>query len=248
MSDNAISSSVKELSENLKVSYTPVWNVPKNYLTGFIAKSMSSTLDPRSPDYSKLKADEDIALLVYTSIELTAMVDKGDKAVLIVPVSLKTLEQSPYRNNYIQYCRTITDDVRNLIVLKIVDITPEMPTHKLQDILREPSNMVRSAIISTDMRQKRYDILAHCRIHAYSASLTDAPASEAKSFDLLDRFCEMTQAINHASMLEDIPNRSLLGAAIGAGMTYVSGTAVQSPQDSLNIIRPFDLAEIYKAE
>lgn len=234
--------------KNLRVDYTPVWNVPKNYLTGFIAQSRSSYIDSKASDYNRQQADADMALLAYTTTELSAMVKQGDKIILIVPVALATLELSPFRNNFIQYARTIPEDVRSLMVLKIVNIPEGFPVHKLQDILRDPSTLMRSLIISTDMRQKKYDVLANCRIHAYSASLTDAPASETKSFEQVGRFAELTQLSKHASMLEDISNRSLLGALIGAGITYVSGSAVQTPQSSLDIIRPFNLAEVYQVD
>ena len=233
-------------SKEIVASYTPVWNVPKNYLTGFIAKPCALTLDPKESSFIKMKADVDIGLLVLAGAELNAMLSTGNKIVLIVPVSLSTLDRHPSRNLFIQYCRNISPEIRSLMVLKIQDIHPDTPIYKLQDLLREPSGLMRSLIISTDLRQKRYEAPAGCHIHAFSASLTDAPVSEKKSFGLLDGFAAMIQSVNHASMIEDIPNRPLLCAAIGSGLTYVSGPAVQSAQDTLDMIRPFDLADVYR--
>jgi len=234
------------MSSLSELSYTPVWNVPKNYLTGFIARVPTSQAIGNGDEFVKAQADRDIALLVQSSNELTGMVDKGNKLVLIVPVSLSTLDRAPYRTQYLEFCRSIAPEVRSLMVLKIEQIAPDLPHYRLQEILREPSTLLRSLIVTVDIRQREFDVLAGCRIHAYNVTLCDAPVSEVKSFALLDRFAEMIQKINHAAMVEDIPSRALLGACIGAGIAYVSGPAVQSPQKTLDVIRPFDLAEVYK--
>ena len=233
-------------SQELAVSYTPVWNVPKNHLTAFIAKSPQWVMDADSISLVKIRADNDLGTLVKAGKELTRMVKKGKKIVIILPVSLTTIERYPSRNLFLHYCQKLPADVRALIVLKIENINTSLPGYKLYEILQKPASMVRSIIISSDLYQKRYDPLEPCRIHAFSVSLDVEEHDGKRVFTLLDRFAEMTQNINHLAMAENIPNRALLCAAVAAGITYISGPSVQYAQDTLDTIRHFDLFEIYK--
>lgn len=236
----------KAFSRDLEVAYTPVWNVPKNHLTAFIAQVPLLTTDMDHMSLARLRADYDLGTLVKAGRELSKMVWKGKKIVIILPVSLSTLERYPSINLFLHYCQKLSADVRALIVLKIENIPPGLPGYKLYEILQKPASMVRSVIISSDLRQKRFDPLEPCRIHAFSVSLGAAEEDGKRIFTLLDRFAEITQSINHLSMAENIPNRSLLCAAVAAGITYISGTPIQYAQDTLDTIRPFDLLEIYK--
>lgn len=237
----------KAMSQICEVTYTPVWNVPKNYLTGFIAKPVQTVTGLSSATSEKIKADIDIAVLKQAGKDLADTIGKGNKLVVIVPVCLSTLDNYLSANQYLQYCRNISPGVRSLMALKIQGIKSDFSIHKMHDALRDLPGLMRSIILSVSLRQNRYEVPANCHIHAFSASLLDTPTSEQKYFDLFDRFVEKIQALNHSSMIEDIHSRPLLCAAIGSGLTYISGPAIQTEQSSLDTIRPFDLAEAYRA-
>jgi hypothetical protein len=233
------------LSRQLEVSYVPVWNVPRNHLTAFIARPRNMAIDPENIFYAKEKADLDIALLIKASAELNQILAEGNKVVLIVPVSLLTLDSYPSRNLYLQYCRELIPEAQSLIVLKIEHIDQSLSIRRLDDILREPVGLVRSMILTSDLKRK-YEMPRRTRIHGFSVSLRQTDPDERKTFRLLDRFGEQIQEKNKASMVEDIPTTSLLCAAIGAGASYVSGVIVQPPQSSMDTVKPFDLAAVYE--
>jgi hypothetical protein len=234
-----------KLAEDIKIGFKPVWNVPKNHLTGYTAFSLTP-LEGRESSFISARAMADIGLMARATTMLQGAVDGNRPLVLILPVSFSTLDHQPFHTYFMRYLRNLTPAVRALTVLQVHDINFDLPSYRVEEKLREFSSLLRALIIAADLLRPRRDSLINCRINAFSCSLLDISASETICFSLLDQFAMKMQKMGHAAMAEDIPTRSLLYGAIGAGFTYVSGPAVYPDQETLDAIRPFDLSALYK--
>jgi len=238
-----------ELVKQTEVVFRPIWNVSKNHLTGFIARHKCEGMNINKYVSDQLtiaaQCQADLGLLVLSTVELKKALDREQKVVIILPVSFDTLARQQFREQYLEFCRRIPAKIRDLMVLHIKKIPANAQKERLQEVQRDISELVRSVIITSDLRNQNFDRLLGQHIHAGIVSLEDAPEKEIHNISLMESFVEKMSALSRAAMVDGISSKSMLCAALGAGFSYISGPAVQPDQKNMAAMRPFGLQSIY---
>jgi hypothetical protein len=232
------------LANDMDVLYQPILNVPRNCITAYKAKHSTTAFNDSSFNDSiarrNSRGTRDIALLIRSARDLEACLKNNERAVLIIPVSLDTLNRFPFREYFLQNCRDLPESVRSHIVLQVLDVPKDFPAWRFREIVEEPAKLVRNIILKSEIKRTSFSNLAKCGSHAISFSLKTTCPDEGIVVQLLNRFAVKTDEINCQAMAEDVPTASLLESAIAAGYTYVSGPAVGMEQASLQGMRVFN--------
>jgi hypothetical protein len=240
------------LARSAALAYRPVWNVPRKHITAYIARHVCEDLNAgdgrsaRDCGLARQRADNDIALLARAATDLARAVAAGRRMVLILPVCFDTLTGSPSREQYLEFCRRVPPQARSLMVLQIRRIPVYAPRERLRDMQREIAGLLRSVIVTTDLRSQNLDCLLERGIHACAVRLPEG-ADDGHNIALMERFAEKMGAISRAAMIDGISSRATLCAAVSAGFTYISGPALQPDQKTPGAVLPFRLGALYGA-
>jgi hypothetical protein len=227
--DNA---GLEALSKNVAVSFRPIWNVEKKYLCGYIIRATR-----KQNATSDQEASDDLGLLVKAAQSLEYLQARGEKSVVLVPVSYETLNAYPFRGHYLSLLRRIPEAQRSFIVLQLDNIPSYASKQRLQLLQNDMRGLCRAVALASDIRGTNLDGAARGTLHACVVNFTTEDLDENAIIGLINRFADKVGGINCAAMADGVSTRAALCAAIAAGFSYISGAAVLADQTDLSVSR-----------
>jgi len=238
------SATLEALGRATPVVFRPIWNVEKNYLCGYIIRPKMR------PDFNDAQslAVSDIGLLLRGAQALSELQARGEKSVVVVPVSFETLNSYPWRGHYLSMLRRVPEHVRSFIVMQICNIPANAPKMRLLSIQGDIHGLCRAIAFTADIGGGRLDCVARQNVHACAISIPDAQLQNEDFIGVMNRFADKAGGINCAAMADGVSTRAALCAAVSAGFRYLAGEAVLPDQPELGISRrDFTLANALDA-
>lgn len=227
------SATLETMGKATPVVFRPIWNVQKNYLCGYIIR-LRTRVD-HNDDESM--AVTDIGLLLRGAQALSELQARGEKSVVVVPVSFGTLNSYPWRGHYLSMLRRIPEGVRGFIVLQIGNIPANAPKTRLRTIQGDVHGLCRAIAFTAGIEGGHLDCVSRQNVHACAIAIGQGHIESDDFIGTLNRFADKANGINCAAMADGIATRAALCAAVSAGFRYLAGEAVLADQQELGISR-----------
>lgn len=231
------SRNIEAFGRSLPVVFRPIWNVEKKYLCGYIARVTNAGAVLACVEASARGPVQDIGLLAKAADALADLQARGEKSVVVVPVSFETLNLYPWRGHYLSLLRRIPEGVRSFIVLQLGNIPRGAPKQRLQTLQGDVRDLCRALAFTTDLRGQHLDSVLRQNVHACAVSLPDNLMEEEDPIGLITRFAGKASGMDCAAMADGVSTRAALCAAVSAGYAYLAGGAVLADQAELGISR-----------
>ena len=243
----------QECPLDLSFVYLPLWHVKHRAIGTFLCLPtlpvtrfqvlVGDAIFAAAPP--ALVCELDIGILKKVKGDLEALLAGGKRAMLSLPVHFETLARSPQRRRYLSACAELTDGVRQLLALELVDLPEGAPAGRIAELLAYIRPYSRFLSVRTHLSQAQFDTFSAAKVVAVGVALGRETSSEAELFPRMNRF---TQAANQAGLRTyafELRTRSMTTAALGAGFDSISGQMIGSVMDAPDAAYRFEFADLY---
>lgn len=234
---------IYKLSEIIRVRYAPVWFAPNRIISGYAARP---TVALTRKTYSDRQAHEDLAILGAAIRQLKDMRERGEFALIVVPVWVQTVCRKTTRDLYNIYCRGLDTQLKNFIVLQLKGMDTLTPSQSDWEALRGLSWHCRAVIVDTGMKKISPKKMGSMKFHTFGFDLADIGAPEDQLFKVLDDYAAYYQRYRKETFVLGIESHSLFAAALGSGFSYISGPAISPLVEAPRHAAFFSLEKVYE--
>lgn len=232
--------------------YWPMWHVRRNAIGTFHCTAalpvvggkaiVGNILESASPG---LIAMVDAMTLDRVARDIEALLAKGHKALLSLPVHFETLANRKLCREFINVCRRLSDPARQHLMFELSDLPDGVPIARLMELLASIRPFCRAVNLRTRLRTPRLDGLEHGHLYAVGIAMSHEEIDEAEAIFHLNRFVAMTGKLGLRSYVHGMRSRSLVVGALGADFDFVGGMGVASNLDHPQSAYRFETADVY---
>ncbi len=233
--------------------YVPMWHVRDRAVGTYLCLPAIPVSDEdmlvgdaiyaAAPPLLVCKVDIDILLKVEEDV--TALLQKGQRAILSVPVHFETLARPRERRAYLAACAGLSDEVQRHIAIELVDLPEGAPAGRIAELLAYLYPFTARVGVRTSLSQSRFDLFSAARIFAVGVAIGREPGSETEIISRMNSFVHMAERAKLPTYAFEIGTRSLAVAARGAGFNYISGSTIGAAMESPEAAYRFETLDLF---
>jgi hypothetical protein len=242
-----------EIPENAAVSFSAVWRVKVEMVTGRLCRVSLGEMEADADDRFRgdvtdvRRAQLDSYLLATTVSHVAGMIEQGRQVIHVVPVSFRSIERDPHRLKVMGVLRSAPEEVRRLIVCEIVELPPDASVQRLQEPFTRIQSLCRSAMAQLKLSTSS---LRGWRKVGISTVGVELPAELALTRDLvhrLDAFSFKARSTSLTPYIWGVDTKLAAAATLAADFSYLSGNLLDRLLGDVDTARPLTLKELYLA-
>jgi hypothetical protein len=253
--DVAITEWDRTALSSLKTAFQPVWHTKNNVITGYYCQllkdgkhlaldDVAALLEQNSKDVAAAKIDA--AVYKQAALAVEFLLKQGLKALLIVPIHFSTVDRLRFMGLLLEGGRHLPDGAQNFIVFDIMDIPSDVTGFRLREPVSYLKTRSRALIAQTGFEPADLEMYKELGFHGISIELARYEWKEARLLKGFERFVEDAERQKLQSFVHGISSKSLVVAAIAAGVRYMDGDAVSEPVSHPRHIRPYEIDMLYE--
>jgi EAL domain-containing protein (putative c-di-GMP-specific phosphodiesterase class I) len=238
----------------LQIEFQPVWNVAKDFVTGYrwvarFHKHKTTANDKAflnsTIELNFFKACVDVTAMLRVPAVLRELIENASPAIMVVPVHFETLNQARFMSAFIDALTRVPQPFRQFLVCEIVGFPANVSRFRLRELLAYLRGRCRSVFVRTGLEVSCFDDLKKQGVIAVGISRDEYNCPEAEFMRYMNGFVAHAEKAGLQTYAADASTRSVLMGAIGAGFSYIDGEAVMKPLDEPAKIHRFELENIY---
>lgn len=244
----------KAILGSLKMTFQPVWHIKNNIITGYFC---SLTRDGKavSPHGAELfpgnsadvaAAKLDAAIYKNAAEAIRYLLKHGLKALLIVPMHFSTVDRLRFMGPLLESGRDLPDEAKSLLVFELNQLPRDLTRFRLREPVSYLRTRARALLARTGFEPADLDIFKEFGFHGVGVDLADYEWKEARLLKGFERFVEDAETYKLQSFVHGISSKSMVVAAMAAGVRYMDGPAVSDPIESPKHIQPYELDMLYQ--
>lgn len=248
-------SEISVLPENIRFSYLPLWDVPRNALTAYLCMgcavtSQNNLLEAHKDLYKKLAANQrvdlDIKALKHVMAELKAMEENGRKLLIACAVHYDTL----YRFEDYERYKTVLEQIpaahKQFLVFLIMNMMEGRPPKNAYWFAQPLKGFCRHVFAEAPLRRDvNFRYLYNTGVDVVGVRLDKTAASEQEMIAILNGFSAKAKAVKiPKTFVLGISSLSLTTSAVCAGFDFLGGPAIHeavAQPDTIHRYRHQDL-------
>lgn len=242
---------------NLRVLYRPFWDRARNVVSAYLAFAQVLSADGRAvlgeagalldgdPDE---RARLDDILCVRILDDLSAMAREGRQFLLALPVHFDTLSAVGRRREFLAALeRPVAQGATRHLLVEIAGVPAGVPPPRLAELTAMLHRQCRGILLSLPLDSVDFGIAKSCGAAAIGCDISAVSIPEAQLLQHMNRFARAAEKAGVPSYLHGAKSLSRAVAAIGAGFSYIDGSAVATPVDHPRGVVNFRLDDLYHA-
>lgn len=194
---------------------------------------------------SPVNAEYDITTINKVMEVLLALEETGDSAIFIAPVHFITVAEQRYSKAYLETIRKIPARFRKKILFELIAIPSGTPSGKITNAASALRLFVDHLLVRVRLEERNLSAFLGLGVYAVGADITNFNVTERKLIELIDNFSESAKKLGFKTYIHGLRSRSLITAAICAGVDFVDGDPVNSVTSEPLKNHHFDLEELY---
>jgi len=203
--------------------FVPVWDVFKEVIWAYrcepVVPSSDTTIEP-----PHVPAERVLATLRRSASALEEHFVRDERFLVIVPIPYATLAAPVSRMELVSACRQLSCNLRPYLVFKIAQMPVGVPHSRLVDLVGSFRSFCRSVVAQTRADMLEQSLYEGAGLASLGFSLarmkTEIPRREMQRLSALGR------RLGIGTFLDGVGTADELGAAIDAGVQWLSGPAI----------------------
>jgi hypothetical protein len=246
----------RDLLANTSPRFQPVWNHRKGVLSAYrvrllqdgdeiAANQITKTYGLESVDAANALIDAVKYRAACTS--LTQLWAAGEQAVIIVPVCFSTIDHSRYIGAYLDAgAHPVGPSLKDRLVFEIVNVPGNVSRYRLREAVAYLRGRCRgiNICLGADWMAAEFADFREFGIHMAGLDAGAFVLGEQKLMKTIDDFAAKCDYAGLTSFCANLTSFSTLSAAIAAGISYVSGSALAPSLPTPRGIAPLDLPRL----
>ncbi len=223
------------------LEFHPVWNIQTNMITGY-----RCILSPASSAHMDV-THRDLEAYSQAMRAVHALLQRGVKALLIVPLHFITISHPRFINAFVAIGGTVTEDARQLVVFEIVGLPTGFSRIPLRDPIAHLRGRSRALVALTGLETGNFEVYRQLNFHSGGFDLSETPLPEESLLPVFEKFVSTAQTHRLHAFVHGIGAPRWAVAAISAGFTYIDGPAISGPTEMPSRIQEFAVEYLYGA-
>ncbi|MGE4313879.1 MAG: hypothetical protein AB7E85_06380 [Pseudobdellovibrionaceae bacterium] len=236
----ALSLALDQLAAQWDFHYEPIWYYKNSVISGYGLYGDTKG----TGSFQGQQAFEDLIFLHKAVKDMKAFLQTGGQTLVIIPFYYSTLSNKMILELYLAYLKSQPAHIFRYMNICLYNFE-SLPTAQLF-VLNTLRQYSRSLLLDVNYRKINSDGIF--KAHAYGCDVYGDTFTENQLFKLLEDFVSHYDAGGHKTFITGVKTKSLLSAAVAAGFTYISGTAVSPVVDKLSPVEFMKSADIYLPE
>lgn len=239
---------------SIRVLYQPMWNLRHKAIVSYFGTasarnvfSMNLWDDMVRRSFSHVLTPVEVDILVahIAMRDFAKRIAQGPRLMIGWPVHYETLATRNFRNLFIEFCREIPEDVRQLLILELDGLPKGTPNSRVLEIVSVLRPFCRVVNVRVAPDFNRFEVFNGSQIGGVGFSLSGLPLRDSQRMAMMDRFVGDASRAGLRSYVHGLNSRAQALAAVAAGFEWVNGAAVGEPSADLGQMRRFQIADLY---
>jgi EAL domain-containing protein (putative c-di-GMP-specific phosphodiesterase class I) len=239
----------------LKVAFHPVWHTKNNLITGYYCdvtrgnarlrlEDMPELLEHNTPEVATAKIDA--AVYKQAARAMGYLLKEGLKALLIVPIHFSTVDRLRYIGTLLEAGQGLPDEAKSLVVMELKEFPRDLTNFRLREPVSYLRTRSRALLAQIGFETVDLEMFKGLGFHGVSVDLIQHEWKEQRLLKGFERLVEDAEEHKLQSFVHGIGSKSLVVAAIAAGVRYMDGSAVSDPVNNPHHIRPYEIDMLYQ--
>ena len=243
-----------DLFRDLRFGYRPIWDSERNAIAAYLCVAQVPISDDAAMQGdAELALSDDIAEMARLDralqqrviADLAALTAAGRRLMVTLPVHFDSLGQAAWRRKNLGDMAQLDADMRWLAMVEIVGVPAGVLQSRLLDLLAPFRTLCRGVVLRLSPEMKESVQIRGCGAAALACDLTGRAASEKVLAQQMNRFARIAERTSLPSYLHGAQTRSLVMAGVGAGFSYIDGSALAKLVDRPWHALEFRLTDLY---
>lgn len=224
-----------------RLEFHPVWNIQTNMITGYRCVLNAASAGTMDVTHRDLETYSQAIQAVH------ALLQRGLKALLIVPLNFITISHPRFINAFVAIGGNMSEEARQLIVFEIVGVPPGGSRIPLRDPIAHLRGRSRALVALTGLDTTDFELYRQLNFHSVGFDLAETPLTEEALLPVFEKFVNTAQSHRLHSFVHGVGAPRWAVAAISAGFTYIDGPAISGPTEMPASIQEFAVEYLYGA-
>lgn len=210
------------------LQFAPFWDARKEAITGYVALPAARPPSGNGrvvPDI-KSRTASDLTRLFSSMNVLSERLDRGERFLLVFPISFEVLGAPVGRMEIAAACRGLPAELRRYIKFELTDIPGGVPHSRLADLICALRPFAQAVIARTGDGRHGYEAYAGAGLQAIGLDLTQAKASERDTSNEIIRLCTAARRLSLQTYLVGAATVGTLTLAREHGVHFLCGRAI----------------------
>jgi hypothetical protein len=187
-------------------------------------------------------------LCVRVLDDLSEMAREGRQFLLALPVHFDTLSAVGRRREFLAALeRPVAQGATRHLLVEIAGVPAGVPPPRLAELTAMLRRRCRGILLSMPLDTVDFGFAKACGAAAVGCDISAASMPEAQLLQHMNRFARAAEKAGVPSYLHGAKSLSRAVSAIGAGFSYIDGSAVATPIDHPRGVVNFRLDDLYRA-
>ncbi len=236
-----------DLPPGYRTHSVPLWLAKKRSVVGAVIEPVRVDAGPRGGASAGIIDGLDLPLLAQAARQIDAATHLGRSSLTVVPVHWDCLDQPRLRSRYLEFCASLPETSRRLLVLELIGMPEDLMTARIEERINQLRRVCRSVICRVRIARRDFTQFNNLPIYAVGISLDDLPHYERGIIPAFDMFMDAVEANNHRGYVLGLASKSMLIAVQAAGVEFAAGPIIPESDTTPLGIRDFQIAELYGA-
>jgi hypothetical protein len=142
----------------------------------------------------------------------------------------------------------LSEAARRFLVFSLSDVPEDLLTARIEDRMREMRPYCRTMTFRTEIDRVDFQQIRGVDFHAVGTELRTPGLPESETMAAMNTFMKNLAPLAAKSFIDGLATKSLVVAAIAAGFSYLSGSAIDAVPGASGGVRAFSIADLYDNE
>lgn len=223
------------LLRDFQILFAPVWHTSKHVVilnrclldmtSGCTTLGQFQALaDPLQ--LSRTLAELDFSLLTKSLEVLHQMLRSGRGSAVLVPVTLRTIDDAASRQEYVRLLSLIPDSYRKFLIIEISGIPATASPERLGELITMLAPFTKGMVLEVALDEVRTAALLTQSPWALSVNLRGASSTDPQIANRLRKFTSLVASTQTQTFAHGANSIGLALAALEAGFNYLDGPAI----------------------
>jgi len=244
------------LSTDLTIEQSPMWYASQRIIIGHDCVPMLDGASLRNvglqfrdvtADPNEVRAAVDTVTYERVAEMLRKNLAAPTRGLVICPVHASTLAHTRYVGAFIASGSGLPPEAQNYLIFLVKGFALPVSRIKVRDAAAYLKPRARGMLVDLPLNT---DDINPCfkefGFHGARTTVTDFAGQEAAALKHLNGFAERCDKARLRSTIDGLESQSLTVAALAAGFSYLSGTAIQRRAGESGELQDFDVDALFK--